>query len=273
MTKQLIPDTHIIMRSTQEVYNICADFFRSSGIKFFVFNRTYKTDYTTDHNKGFFLSSHTEWVKHFITYDYLHRISMIGVNVVGEFSGYKILLCDLFKDNLMLKNLRDYFAIDHGILVCKQYPGYCEWYTFAADKDDPQTIHYYLNNFEELIQFILYFKKRAAKIISAAEKADFPVPKPTAENKLIQNIAASEVIFGKKEKWMDSNKCFIEIDNMLYELSKREAECLAYIKQGYSAKLTAKALDISPRTVETHLKNIYNKVGCSSKTQLLMLLK
>lgn len=53
-------------------------------------------------------------------------------------------------------------------------------------------------------------------------------------------------------------------------LSKREREVLTHLLQGKSNKLIAASLDISDRTVEFHLKNIYAKYQVSSRMELVL---
>lgn len=54
------------------------------------------------------------------------------------------------------------------------------------------------------------------------------------------------------------------------KLSKREGECLFYVLQGKSARQIAELLHLSKRTVETYYQNIKNKLGCETKTELLV---
>ncbi len=54
------------------------------------------------------------------------------------------------------------------------------------------------------------------------------------------------------------------------KLSKREWEVLQLLLQGKSNKLIAVALDISIRTVEFHLKNVYAKFQVSSRIELIL---
>ena len=54
------------------------------------------------------------------------------------------------------------------------------------------------------------------------------------------------------------------------ELSKREQEVLGLALQGKSNKQIALSLDISIRTVEFHLKNIYAKFQVSSRIELIL---
>jgi DNA-binding CsgD family transcriptional regulator len=53
-------------------------------------------------------------------------------------------------------------------------------------------------------------------------------------------------------------------------LSKREMEVFLLVLQGKSNKQIALALDISVRTVEFHLKNVYAKFQVSSRIELLL---
>lgn len=55
--------------------------------------------------------------------------------------------------------------------------------------------------------------------------------------------------------------------NNHHQLSNREIEILSLVAQGASNKEIAKKLVISVNTVKVHLKNIYNKIGVSSRTE------
>ena len=52
-------------------------------------------------------------------------------------------------------------------------------------------------------------------------------------------------------------------------LTARELACAKLLLQGKSARLIAEALFLSPRTVETHLKNLKEKLQCHTKTELI----
>ena len=53
-------------------------------------------------------------------------------------------------------------------------------------------------------------------------------------------------------------------------LSKREKEVTRLVLQGRSNKQIALALGIAVRTVEFHLKNVYGKLGVSSRIELVL---
>lgn len=51
-------------------------------------------------------------------------------------------------------------------------------------------------------------------------------------------------------------------------LSMRERECVYFYINGLTAKETAKKLFISPRTVETHLEHVKQKLHCRNKSEI-----
>jgi non-specific serine/threonine protein kinase len=52
------------------------------------------------------------------------------------------------------------------------------------------------------------------------------------------------------------------------QLTRREQDVAALVAQGLSNSQIAAVLVISPRTVETHVQHIMNKLGCSSRAQI-----
>ena len=53
------------------------------------------------------------------------------------------------------------------------------------------------------------------------------------------------------------------------QLSEREREVLGFIVAGLTNKEIARALALSPRTVETHRANLFGKLDCDSLAQLI----
>jgi DNA-binding CsgD family transcriptional regulator len=59
------------------------------------------------------------------------------------------------------------------------------------------------------------------------------------------------------------------IDKIFYTLSKREQECLYYVIRGLSASQISSRLIISKRTVEDYIDRVKNKLGCTTRLELL----
>jgi DNA-binding NarL/FixJ family response regulator len=51
------------------------------------------------------------------------------------------------------------------------------------------------------------------------------------------------------------------------DLSKRESEVLALVAEGMPNKLIARRLEISEKTVKTHLTSVFQRIGVSDRTQ------
>lgn len=51
------------------------------------------------------------------------------------------------------------------------------------------------------------------------------------------------------------------------ELTKQEVNVLALVARGWRTAKIAEELFVSPRTVETHLGHIFQKLGVSSRTE------
>jgi DNA-binding CsgD family transcriptional regulator len=57
------------------------------------------------------------------------------------------------------------------------------------------------------------------------------------------------------------------------DFTPRELDCIVLLMQGYTFKMIASKLGISPRTVETYIENIKQKTGCFSKGELIKFLQ
>lgn len=58
-------------------------------------------------------------------------------------------------------------------------------------------------------------------------------------------------------------------NNLPYNLTKKEHECLFLLVRGKTASEIALMLNVSKRTIETHIENIKNKFGCTKKSELI----
>jgi NarL family two-component system response regulator LiaR len=59
----------------------------------------------------------------------------------------------------------------------------------------------------------------------------------------------------------------VRTPDMRESLTPRETEILRFIGRGYSNKNIARELDLSERTVKTHVSSLLSKLGLSSRTQ------
>lgn len=58
-------------------------------------------------------------------------------------------------------------------------------------------------------------------------------------------------------------------NSVFSNLSKQEKLCVNYFLKGLTYKQISRELNVSPRTVETYIKRIKQKLNCSTKTELI----
>lgn len=77
--------------------------------------------------------------------------------------------------------------------------------------------------------------------------------------------------FNLRQKIPDEDiKRFTFVDaKELIKLTEREAQCLSYLSAGKSTKNIAKALAISPKTVDIYINNLKKKFDCHTRIELI----
>ncbi|TQL17792.1 LuxR family two component transcriptional regulator [Zymomonas mobilis] len=89
----------------------------------------------------------------------------------------------------------------------------------------------------------------------------YQTPKEEYRITFVGRPAADEMIFSISTHNSHPEKIIQE----KLSLSSREAEVILWISRGKSSRDIADILDISPRTVDKHIEQIYNKTGLSSR--------
>jgi DNA-binding CsgD family transcriptional regulator len=86
------------------------------------------------------------------------------------------------------------------------------------------------------------------------------------------SILNHDLLCGKRQNNQDANiqqSFIIDFQGIDSKLSPRQSECLFLLLRGKSSKQIGKALDISHRTVETHINNIKDQFNCYTKSELI----
>jgi DNA-binding NarL/FixJ family response regulator len=89
----------------------------------------------------------------------------------------------------------------------------------------------------------------------------------------IEQVAAGEPVFGPRLagfvlEAFSGKAPAGAVDPEVEQLTQREREVLRFIARGYSYKQAALKLEISPRTVETHVSAVLRKLQLSSRHEL-----
>jgi len=76
---------------------------------------------------------------------------------------------------------------------------------------------------------------------------------------------------GAAERHVASRRSMVEAQMRIATLSRRERQVLDWLAEGFSNKLIARALAISPRTVEIHRANMMDKLGVEHSAEAVRL--
>jgi DNA-binding CsgD family transcriptional regulator len=147
--------------------------------------------------------------------------------------------------------------IESLLLIIKSSEGLCEMFFFGLKAGQETSLFSCL---DLLYSFTRYFKREAAPIIERAIREQINV-------KLIRGSAFLKI---PEMQLARKNPQIERFLNLIYPLSERERQCLDLFKEGKTAQMTGALLGLSQRTVEHYFDNIKNKLGCASKTDLLL---
>lgn len=100
-----------------------------------------------------------------------------------------------------------------------------------------------------------------------AGAVDF-LQKPCRDQALLDSINAALAVDAAAR---DSTAAANDFERCLTTLTEREAEVLDHLLAGRTSKQTAQSLEMSPRTAETHRRNLLRKFGVSSAKVLMHL--
>jgi DNA-binding CsgD family transcriptional regulator len=155
------------------------------------------------------------------------------------------------------------FEIWNGCNIYITNKEYIEVFSFASAVENINLQNYCINHFDLLKGFIVSFKHEMLSELGCLRK----------ENKIIADVAFPDQLREKPSVMGESYFSFtkkpkkIRLNDRVI-LSLKECQCVHLLLAGNTAKEIASQLYLSPRTVETHLNNVKDKTGSSTKSQL-----
>lgn len=154
----------------------------------------------------------------------------------------------------------------HGICIVRTGKDFIEQYAFATPTERSKLIDFCYTNRELMENFIMYFKVRGISLIKTANKNPF-----YANDFCVHIIETKdkEEPYKKFREQIKLNKIHLLVNSDDIVITLREYQCLMHLSKGKSAKEIGKILNISCRTVESHLANIKTKTGCVLTSQLI----
>lgn len=138
-------------------------------------------------------------------------------------------------------------------------------YSFSFNQTGKEFLHWLINHVSQLENFIEYYKNSVNEIISEAKKPANRIVIPFIKENPDKEDSVSNL---NTEKIMQ--KVIHKDSKIPLYLSKQQSICLMFLMQGKSAKETAFAMNLSPRTVQHYMARIKKMLGCATNKELII---
>jgi LuxR family quorum-sensing system transcriptional regulator SolR len=250
---------YLMMSSANEMFDIVAPLQTLMEITHFSYHKVYK-DSTRIH-----ISSHPKFIDVFHANKF-YDLSCTSLKFDNYQSGYYLVSQIMTKElKIIIDATLQIFDYSYPFTIIKKFDDYCEFYYFSTSAGNIAANNFYLNHIDIFESFILYFKTKAADLLKKidSERFIYPVKEQDITNPFIDNFTE------KRNKFFDliDMKTYF-IPELNLSITKREMQCLGYVKRGYTAKAIARQMNVSTRTVETHIDNLKSKLHTTSKQTL-----
>lgn len=246
---------HFSLTSSQDVNAICHPILDNLGITYFNYLKVHHNDSSRE-----LLTNNAEWIDHFYQQKLYKSIGAIDIEHLLP-KGF-FLWSELNGSDPIYSQGREIFNIDNGISFVIKRADVTYLYIFGSTRDNTKINHFYTRHIDLLKRFILYFREKASTLILQAEKNRIYLPEKQIidPHKLKQHqLTTLERKHFYKTTDIEKYYLFSEADNLY--LTRKQAECVAFLMEGATAKQCAKALHLSYRTVEGYWNDIKNKLS------------
>lgn len=275
MESQLASSSNLLLHTQNNYYDtiskICYPLFKKTPIQYF--------DYTRFYDSGEMVTIGTH--PHFTVKFYEHgqypsfeefqvfsssgmTISLLSHNMPLPLGAH-----DVNPDRYLANIASAWDAqIFHRLYFMVRREGFYLTCGFGIKQEMKLAHDFFLNSLSILEDFIKYFEHHARDLITENAQNN-RINLPLYHNKLLPYDMHHDVIEHISNIDFSINPITrnSQINTKLF--TSREIDCLNLIAQGYTMKNAARRLAISPRTVETHLRNIKEKHAINTKNQLI----
>lgn len=245
--------------ATSKIKDICNPLFRTCDTNHFAYIK-----FMND-GKMLRLSTDEEWSEHYYKNFFHQNVDFYSRQFYS--SDQNIMAC-LWDENEENKGSEIYSELQkynywNGVSIFVRQNNAVETFHFASPVNAQHMNEVYINNIDFLRRFIIYFKSETKAMEEKFTQSHlFKLPKVIhASNSNHTTLDSS--VFHTKKYIFDCGKLPV-----LY-VGRREFECIYLLAHGKSFKEISHMLNISVRTVETHISNLREKTGASSKGEMI----
>lgn len=171
-------------------------------------------------------------------------------------------------NDYIVKAFRELFGLSSGLSIYKRYENYVELWDFSSTQQNSILSGSILSKkiIEILSEYIKYFTSNM-EILKLCEQVTINFPDKID----LSNSVSSPLDFSLFLKAIEGDSYLAKHKNREFSLTKRELECLRMLSMGNTMKESAKALGLSPRTIEQYMNNIKQKSNAYLKSDLVKL--
>jgi LuxR family quorum-sensing system transcriptional regulator SolR len=239
---------HTALTYCSDLEQLCEDLIKKLDLGMFCYHKVYK-----DFSEIMF-SNQTRWA------EYYYKENFLSANYLKNFLADKFQFFIWPSENkiITLDAVRNVCDVHQGISLFFSDGEILQIFGFATKKENPFALNMLVNSIDLLKNFCLSLIKNLEPMIARCNtQRIIPKIKPKLDLQ----------IFHDKQNELGENSMRQIIKNFLF--SPREIDCIKKLLIGKTMRETADELFISPRTVETHVENIKNKIGCNKKSELI----
>lgn len=161
--------------------------------------------------------------------------------------------------------------MSNGINFYKAKGDGIDMWTFSTDSDHYSNPNDYIPILNCLEKFIEYFRSCTPTMVTEFDEKNYAHLIGNI-GKEIQFTAPQASVVTKVNDFMkvlDKREFFIEKDNQVLKLTRRQYDCLKALCHGKTVKEAARDLGISPKTVEEHIDKIKQKGGFVTRSEII----
>lgn len=210
------------------------------------------------------IANNANWTRAYFQHEFYNDLDMYSMKNVPMNEQRSMLLIGA-PYNKHCKMLSSDFNLWNFMLIYERFPTYGDFWFFGTHCNNVQIANFYINNFNILQHFILYFKIKASHLFDLNDSSKLITTKIRPLEERAPNTSYINEFINK----ISHHKHYLSGRDHEKPLSTREAECLFHLSQGRTMKEIAELIHLSPRTIETHIDNIKNKMGCYTKGELI----
>lgn len=264
MRKLIKPDesfyrSHVTFTSVQDIIEISKPLAKID-LSYFTFDRTYKDG---SHIR---LTNAGGWIESYYRTE-LYKAAIFEKDPKIFFNGY------VFWDWLSREpvySAASQHNIDHGLTIIEKHEQYADFFHFGTTCNNFISQEDLINRIDYLYHFVAFFKQKMHHLIVEAEKTRIILPGPGDTKIQLSDLRLNEeqphiVEFLKNTQ---VTRMYLGDEFNDAYLTRREIDILRLLTEGKKTVGIAKRLNLSNRTLESHIKNIKAKFNCDSLFEL-----